>query len=261
MRRAIRDIYRILHAEYGPRGWWPTTAAGAVRPAYSGGPRREVERLEIIVGAILTQNTSWKNVERALENLIAKNLLNVGKLQAVRLDELAETIRPSGYYNQKAIKLKAAADFLAEHPLKRLSRMPTADLRALLLSVRGVGPETADSILLYALGRPIFVIDAYTKRIASRLGLCSPTVDYHELQAMFQGNLPQDAPMFNQYHALLVEHGKNVCRTKPLCSGCSIRKLCRFKGQVSAGSNRPGQAARPAETSFRPGRRKRKPDA
>jgi endonuclease-3 related protein len=181
-------------------------------------PKKDKERFEIIIGAILTQNTNWKNVEKAIFNLNKAKLVDINKIKKINKKKLASLIRPSGYYNQKAEKLKIVADFFSKN------KNPT---REQLLEVKGIGPETADSILLYALNKPFFVVDAYTKRIFSRIGLCNGKCSYDELQKLFHKNLPKKTKLFNQYHALLVELGKNFCKKKPLCKECPLNKLCK----------------------------------
>ena len=200
----ISKIYNILYKEYGPQKWWPT--------------RTKNKQFEVIIGAILTQNTSWKNVEQALTNLEKENLISINKIKSTRVDKLARLIKPSGYYNQKAERLKLAADFFLEN------KQPT---REQLLAVKGIGPETADSILLYAFNKPIFVIDAYTKRIFSRIGMCKDRCEYHELQNIFHKALPKKVKLFNGYHALLVELAKQHCAKTPDCDKCPIRRLCK----------------------------------
>lgn len=200
----IRQIYYKLYKEFGPQHWWPVTSDNT--------------RFEIIIGAILTQNTAWKNVERAIFNLNKNKLIDVNKIIKINKNELAQLIKPAGYYNQKAERLKIVAEFIKNH------KNPT---REELLAVKGIGPETADSILLYAFDKPYFVIDAYTKRIFSRLGLCKENATYTELQELFHKNLKRDAKLFNEYHALLVELGKNCCKKKPECMKCPIKKFCK----------------------------------
>jgi len=199
-------IYKRLYKAYGPQKWWPVTSKN--------------KQFEVIIGAILTQNTSWKNVEKAIANLKKAGLIKAEKIKAVNVKKLAKLIKPSGYFNQKAERLKTAAGFFLEN--KTPSRQE-------LLDIKGIGPETADSILLYALGRPFFVIDMYTKRIMSRIGLCDNKAGYDELQQMFHAQLPKDAEMFNEYHALLVELAKQHCMKKPSCNGCPVAGLCSQK--------------------------------
>lgn len=178
------------------------------------------------MGAILTQNTAWSNVERAIERLAARKLLNARRLHALSQTQLARLIRPSGTYRVKARRLKAFLDFLWEGfggRLDRLKRAPLPALRADLLSVPGIGPETADSILLYAAGRPVFVVDAYTRRVLARHRLAPPDIGYEPLRALFERHLPSDPALFNEYHALLVAVGKRYCRSRPHCESCPLR--------------------------------------
>ena len=212
MREKLLDIYRRLFDRYGPQSWWP-----ADNP------------FEVIVGAILTQSAAWTNVEQAISNLKAEMTLTPTALYDLPLDRLAHLIRPSGYYNAKALKLKAFADRLHSKynsDLEGLFTLDTTTLRPELLSIYGIGEETADSIILYAARRPIFVIDAYTRRIVSRLGLAPEEDSYRALQTLFTENLPHDEGLFNEYHALLVRHGKEVCRKTPRCTPCCLRSLC-----------------------------------
>ena len=212
MREILLDIYRRLFDRYGPQSWWP-----ADNP------------FEVIVGAILTQSAAWTNVEQAISNLKAEMTLTPTALYDLPLDRLAQLIHPSGYYNAKALKLKAFADRLHSKynsDLERLFALDTATLRPELLSIYGIGEETADSIILYAARRPIFVIDAYTRRIVSRLGLAPGKDSYSAFQELFTENLPHDEGLFNEYHALLVRHGKEVCRKIPRCTPCCLRSLC-----------------------------------
>ncbi len=217
-RAALLTVYRLLHHEYGPQHWWPAESI-----------------LEMIVGAILTQSAAWTNVEKAIGNLKSGGSLSLAALQAISHDELARLVHPSGYYNVKATKVKAFVDWLTREyagDLDRLFALDTAALRRELLSVHGVGEETADSIILYAAHRPVFVIDAYTRRIVSRLGLAPSEDTYAGFQTLFMDNLPPDEAMFNEYHALLVQHGKSVCRKAPLCSRCRLREVCPGLGDL-----------------------------
>ena len=209
--QTLSDIYDRLFDRYGPQHWWPGETP-----------------FEVIIGAILTQSTAWTNVEKAIANLKADGLLDAVSLDEIATDKLATLIRSSGYYNAKAAKLKAFVKRLnQEHggSLDRLFALDTASLRQELLSIHGIGPETADSILLYAAHRPVFVIDAYTNRIIGRLGLAPASDSYEAFQRLFMENLPHDEGMFNEYHALLVRHGKDVCRKKPRCEGCCLGEL------------------------------------
>lgn len=215
--QVLQDIYRRLLDYYGAQHWWPAD-----------------EPFEVMVGAILTQATAWTNVEKAVANLKAAKALSPQALRHLSLPEIATLIYPCGYYNAKARKLKALAQWLGEYCQDNLSKLcsdDTGQLRQQLLSVYGVGRETADSILLYATNKPIFVIDAYTRRIINRLGLAPLNNSYTTYQSLFMENLPADTDLFNEYHALLVCLGKNVCRRYPLCSRCCLQKTCQF-GQI-----------------------------
>lgn len=209
LRRRLLALYRALWGAFGPQHWWPGRTT-----------------FEVVVGAILTQNTAWANVERAIANLRAAGALSPRALRDRPLGELARLIRPSGYFNIKAHRLRAFIDHLfTRHggDLRRMLRHPSDRLRAELLAIPGIGPETADSILLYAANRPVFVVDAYTRRILARHRLVSPAIDYHALQALFAGHLPHDPRLFNEYHALLVRVGKEFCRARPRCEACPLR--------------------------------------
>ena len=228
---ALLEIYDKLFELYGTQGWWPVTPSCCTdnfnKPIYGVKTRTDKQRFEVILGAILTQNTSWKNVEKAIENLNKVNLIDADKILKIRLNKLSNLIRPSGYYNQKAERLKIIAKFIKDNSFDKLKKIETNELRKKLLSLKGIGPETADSILLYALGRPIFVIDAYTKRIFERLGY--KLKDYDEFQQLFMDNLPRDAKIFNECHALLVEFAKKYCRKTPICEECPLKNICNKK--------------------------------
>ncbi|MFP4473090.1 MAG: endonuclease III domain-containing protein [Candidatus Omnitrophota bacterium] len=202
----LLKIYREMYEHFGPQHWWPGDT-----------------RTEIIVGAVLTQNTNWRNVEKALANLRSVGLLNFPALKKARTAAIAQLIRPSGYYNMKARRLKNFVAFFYDTfngSWRRIAAEPTASLRKKILAVNGIGPETADSILLYALDRPVFVVDAYTRRIFSRYGLTAPDDDYDTVQSFFMDHLPRDPVLYNEYHALIVRLAKEHCRTRPLCPGC-----------------------------------------
>jgi len=225
-----KPMYAVLYKSYGPQGWWPLTEKYKFIPEHKGKkPSTEQRKFEIIIGAILTQNTSWKNVEKAIINLNKAKLLSKEKIKALPEKGLAELIKPSGYYNQKAKKIKAMIKFLdSEEPITREN----------LLKIRGIGPETADSILLYAYEQPFFVVDAYTRRIFSRLGFCKEDIAYDDLQKLFHENLEKDVNLFKEYHALIVEHAKRFCRKNPLCRECALKELCRHaKSKVIGQSN------------------------
>ena len=218
----VSRLYEVLLSAYGPQGWWPSAwNAGRsgfdVRGYHPGDyhfPRAAAQRLEIAVGAVLTQNTAWTNVEKAMERLKEAGVTSARAIRGTPLRRLSSLIKASGYYNQKAKKLKALAGLLAGHR--------GAPSRDALLSVWGVGEETADSILLYAYGRPLFVVDAYTRRLLERLGTLCGGERYGEIQRIFHDTLPVRHELYNEYHALIVEHAKRRCRTKPLCAGCPV---------------------------------------
>jgi len=207
----LTQIYQLLFDRFGPQYWWPGDT-----------------QFEIITGAILTQNTSWANVEKAIANLKSADRLSPERLYHLDALRLAELIRPAGYFNIKAKRLKSFLNWLFENydgSLSNLESLDTSRLRDELLAIKGIGCETADSILLYAFGRPIFVVDAYTARVAVRHGLIEPGADYEQLRELFQLNLPEDVQLFNEYHALLVRVGKEFCRPKARCPGCPLEKL------------------------------------
>ena len=201
-------IYHCLFETYGPQEWWPGETP-----------------LEIMIGAVLTQNTAWSNVERAIVNLKEDGLLTLEALLQLTPAELAERIRPAGYFNVKARRLLSLCRFLADNPV--VERLPLAVLRERLLGVHGIGPETADDILLYAFERPVFVIDAYTRRLFSRLGLVEARVSYETLRRGFEQALGPQTGLYNEFHALIVHHAKSSCRTRPQCATCCLRGMCK----------------------------------
>jgi len=210
----LNNIYHQLTEYYGAQDWWPAE-----------------EPFEVMVGAILTQSAAWLNVEKAIANLKATKALSPELLRRLTLSEIAGLIRPCGYYNAKALKLKSLANWLGEYyddNLDKLFANDTDHLRQQLLSIHGIGPETADSIILYAANKPIFVIDAYTRRIVGRIGLTPDNNSYDAYQCLFMDNLPADVSLFNEYHALLVCLGKNVCRPHPLCQQCCLGNICHY---------------------------------
>ncbi len=226
MNKQLVQIYASLLKEHGPQKWWPTTKKGDIIPKYCGGPRTQKEQLEVIFGAILTQNTQWDpNVVRSIVELNKHDLIDVEKIINFPEKKLAELIKSSGYNNQKAQRLKIVARFIKESGgLKKLFLLPIPKLREVLLSVKGIGPETADSIILYSAKKPIFVIDAYTKRIFSRLGFFNENAKYDEIQLLFMNNLSHDAQLFNEYHALIVAHAKKCCKKTPVSKTCVLNK-------------------------------------
>lgn len=213
----LNEAYRRMFDALGPQDWWPADS-----------------RLEVIVGAVLTQNTNWRNVELAIENLRRKDLLSLEKLRDLELEQLADLIRPSGYYRLKAKRLKNVIELIAERfgDVETMRSQPLTDLREELLEVNGVGAETADSILLYGLEMPTFVVDAYAARIAKRHGWVDPDTDYAGLKDFFESQLKSDTSFFNEYHALIVQVGKNYCRSKPNCEGCPLEPMLPKTGFV-----------------------------
>ncbi len=206
---SLLKIYKKLYDCFGPQQWWPAETP-----------------FEVMVGAILTQNTNWSNVERAIANLKANNMLNPHRIYRCTHNRLAELIRPAGYFNIKAQRLKSFVEYFVKRysaNIDSMGKVPTRLLREELLEVRGIGPETADSILLYALQRPVFVVDAYTKRVLVRHRIIEDVkVTYDEVQRIFHDHLPEDVQLFNEYHALFVRLGKEYCKPKPLCEGCPL---------------------------------------
>ena len=213
MKSLLMNIYQILYQSYGRRHWWPGETS-----------------FEVMVGAILTQNTSWKNVEKAIHRLKEKGVLNPKGIRQLRKPTLASLIRSSGYFRIKAERLKAFIDFLFDEyggSIKKMKGERVGVLRQRLLDVKGIGPETADSILLYGLKKPIFVVDAYTKRILSRHGIISEKASYEEVQDLFMDHLPPGERLFNEYHALVVHLGKTLCKKVPRCDQCPLNGVRR----------------------------------
>jgi len=209
--KRLQEIYRKLHSCFGPQHWWPGQTP-----------------FEVMVGAILTQNTSWQNVERAITNIKKAGTMDAKKLYCLPHRRLAKLLRPAGYFNIKAKRLKNFLKFYLDNygaDARKMRAVNTGILRDQLLSVNGVGEETADSILLYALNKPVFVVDAYTKRFSSRHGLIPEESDYQTVQRFFTQNLPPKAKLFNEYHALIVRLGKEYClKSKPKCAACPLKR-------------------------------------
>ncbi len=215
----LMEMYRAMEARLGHQAWWPGETP-----------------LEVCIGAILTQNTNWRNVEKAIANLKAAGLLGVGALCAMPHDQLAELIRPAGYFNVKAKRLKnfiAAVHESAGDDVEAFLDRPVSALRAELLAINGVGRETADSMILYAARKPSFVVDAYTYRILLRHGLIAQEDDYDAIKHLFEEELPEDIELWNDYHAQLVAVGKNYCRPRARCDGCPLEA---FPHDPAAGS-------------------------
>lgn len=211
-------VFQQLFNSYGPQNWWPGESP-----------------LEVMAGAVLTQNTAWSNVEKAIDNLRDAGLLQFDSLNAVSVEELAELIRPAGYYRQKAKRLRNLLDFITEAYQGSITEMVScekATLREQLLQVNGIGPETADSILLYAANLPSFVVDAYTVRIFTRHGWVEPEADYPDLQAYFEGCLETDVQLFNEFHALIVRVGKEFCKPTPKCEKCPLHDMLPKGGPI-----------------------------
>lgn len=205
----LNDYYLRLYNIYGPQFWWPGETID-----------------EIIIGAVLTQNTNWQNVEKAINNLKKSKILSLKKISVYPDNELSNLIRPSGYYNIKTKRLKSVSKFFAQYGNKNYNifkNMDWEEFRKLLLGVYGVGQETADSILLYAFDIPTFVIDAYTIRIGKRHGFFDENVTYEKAKSFFEENLPRDSKIYNEFHALIVKTGKNFCKTKTLCESCPLK--------------------------------------
>jgi endonuclease-3 related protein len=223
---ALRRVYRRLRARFGHAGWWPGDSP-----------------FEVCVGAILVQNTAWANVERALDGLRRRRRLSFRALDGLSAARLAPLVRSSGTFRVKARRLRAFLDFVSSEYGGRVETMrsePPSLLRRKLLAVAGIGPETADSIALYAAGHPVFVVDAYTRRVFTRLGLLRGGESYDEVQRFFEGHLPRDAGLYNDYHAQIVRLGKDVCRTRPRCPECPLADLCP-KAVIPSRSGRVGR--------------------
>jgi endonuclease-3 related protein len=211
MTATLHKVYHRLLDAFGPQHWWPGDSP-----------------LEVMVGAVLTQNTSWKNVERAIENLRDQDLLSCQQLHEISAEELGELIRPAGYYRLKAQRLKNLIALVVDEyggSLESMFSIGAGPLRQRLLSVVGIGPETADSIVLYAANLPTFVVDTYSARVLKRHGWIEPEADYHAIKDYFESNLDEDVQMFNEYHALLVRVGKEYCRKTPQCDQCPLFDL------------------------------------
>jgi len=208
----IKSIFNILFKVYGKQNWWPGETP-----------------FEIMVGAILTQNTSWNNVEKAIDNLVFHDCLDAEKIIRIHEDQLAVLLKPSGYFNLKTKRIKNYCRwYLDQGGYHCLAARDTGQLRIDLLSINGIGPETADDIMLYAFERPVFVIDAYTRRLFSRLGLVDGTASYEQIRKLFEGKLGEDVALYNEFHALIVRHAKLVCKKQPECHQCCLVKKCDY---------------------------------
>jgi endonuclease-3 related protein len=207
----LNEIYQTLLNHFGHQNWWPANTD-----------------FEVVVGAILTQNTNWQNVEKAIKNLIDAEMLDAEKIHHAENEKIAQLIKPSGYYKLKTKRLKNFLSWLFEKhngDITQAAQLSTSDLRQQLLSVNGIGPETADSILLFAFQRPVFVVDTYTARVAVRHQLIDPDCDYDSLQYLFQNSLDNDTRLFSEFHALIVNVAKEHCKKNPICENCPLEKL------------------------------------
>ena len=221
LRDKLLGVYDRLLGRYGPQGWWPGDTW-----------------FEMMAGAVLTQAAAWGNVEKAIANLKEAGAMSPGAIRDMPESRLAELLYPSGYYNAKARKLKALAEFLGsrfDDDVDAIRREKARDLRAELLGVHGIGEETADDILLYAVGKPVFVIDAYTRRVFFRLGLAPETGPYSRYQALFMEKLPADVDMMGEFHALIDHHAAKVCRPEPSCEGCCLVEVCPTGAERTGG--------------------------
>lgn len=218
----LQEAYDRMLAAFGPQHWWPGETP-----------------FEVIVGAVLTQNTNWKNVELAIENLREANVLRLDAIHRLATEELEKLIRPAGYFRVKAKRLKNVVGHITENygTVSAMFELDWRELRADLLGVNGIGPETADSILLYAGEKPTFVVDTYTARIVKRHGWIELDADYHAIQSYFESQFDRDSQLFNEYHALIVEVGKAYCKPNPKCAECPLRSMLPESGIVDLKSN------------------------
>ena len=207
----LLELFHQLQAEHGNLRWWPADTP-----------------FEVALGAILTQATAWRNVEKALDNLKAADAFTPEKIHSIPQDTLEELLRPSGYFRVKTKKVRAFVSHIVERPFDVMFQQNVSELRKELLSIYGVGPETADSIILYAAEKLSFVVDTYTYRLFSRLGWIEGNFHYERLRALFMDNLPHDVVLFNEYHALIVRHGARVCKKTPVCEACCLQSMCEY---------------------------------
>lgn len=210
----LQELYERLLSFYGPQNWWPAETP-----------------FEVVVGAVLTQNTAWRHVEKAIDNLKREGLLDPESIIKTSDDVLRELIRPAGFYNQKTQRLKAICKLIVDYGcLEELFKLPLGELRSVLLSVKGIGPETADAIILYAAGKPTFVVDRYTHRIFTRLGIWEGKYDYEGIKKLVESEIPPRVDVYREFHALIDEHAKRICRKKPFCDSCPLRDVCSRYG-------------------------------
>ena len=211
LNKKLLDLYHQLQAEHGTLKWWPADTP-----------------FEVALGAILTQATAWRNVVKAIDNLKAADMFTPEQIHTISQDELEQLLRPSGYFRMKAKKVRAFVEHIIERPMSVMFKQGVLELREELLSIYGVGPETADSIILYAAEKPSFVVDTYTYRLLSRLGWVEGNFHYARLRSLFMDNLPHDVALFNEYHALIVRHGARVCQKTPECQACGLQSVCDY---------------------------------
>ncbi len=211
LEKKLLNLYHLLKTQHGTLRWWPADTP-----------------FEVALGAILTQATAWRNVEKAIGNLKAADVFTPEQIHAISQDELEELLRPSGYYKMKTKKVRAYVEHIMKRPMQVMFKQDVPELRDELLSIYGVGPETADSIILYAAEKPSFVVDTYTYRLISRLGWVEGNFHYERLRALFMDNLSHDVDLFNEYHALIVRHGARVCKKTPQCDACNMQTNCTF---------------------------------
>jgi len=211
----LLQLYKKLLNHFGPQKWWPAD-----------------EPFEVVVGAVLTQRTNWRNVEKAIKNLKAAKMLNPEKLATVDLNKIEKLIRPSGFYKQKAERLKTISIYISNNKINNLMGLQTQHLREELLKIKGVGKETADSILLYALEKPVFVVDAYTQRIFERVGIVKNKMTYDELQSFIEDKIDRNATLYKEFHALIVLLGKEYCKTDPICNKCPLECEYLLKNKI-----------------------------
>ena len=239
---ALKKIYSLFHDKYGPQGWWPLLSLHqnnsnplnrgvfkGYHPQDYSHPETDKDKFEIMLGALLTQNTSWVNAEKALLALQENELLEPHAILKETQEKIGELIKPSGYFNQKSERLQIISQFILDNPIEDLEQLDVAELRKILIKIKGIGSETADSIILYAFKKPIFVVDTYTKRIFSRYGMIEPKAKYEVVQELLHSNLESSHELFNEYHALIVEHAVRHCSTKPICEGCVLESMCAKK--------------------------------
>ena len=208
LNKKLLDLYHQLQAEHGTLKWWPADTP-----------------FEVALGAILTQATAWRNVVKAIDNLKAADTFTPEQIHAISQDKLEQLLHPSGYFRMKAKKVRAFVEHIIERPMSVMFKQDVLELREELLSIYGVGPETADSIILYAAEKPSFVVDTYTYRLLSRLGWVEGNFHYARLRSLFMDNLPHDVALFNEYHALIVRHGARVCQKTPECQACGLQSV------------------------------------